>query len=454
VPLRLTHVHLEASNVPSSQDQNQKGLPADAILRFRAERDPRVSVIITGWRSAPLLMECLRSLETGSHTVSYEVIVSLNEPTESLVTSLERVKGARVLSRPVNAGFGGACNRAAAEARGEFLVLLNDDAVVLDGWLEALVEAADEHLDAGAVGSRMILEDGRTQEEGAVIWSDGGVTQIGFGDSAGSSAHSGLRRVDYCSAASLLVRKSTWESLGGMSDEYFPAYYEDVDFCMKIAALGQKVLYQPKSTVVHRHGASTTDRYRSFLLERNKKRFVAHWAPALALHEPPQPGCGDAVARAARLAETRPLPPGPASLAEPRSQPKQKGGAKGDADYPSRQLNILAEYASLLESTVASGESATQGLATHIEDLVSRIEGLEGERVRLHHLATELQTQVAFYQAQDQAARSELALVLSRRRYLAIDRLYAAANSVPGFQRALQWVGTKHQTRTTRKASD
>ncbi|MGP0029178.1 MAG: glycosyltransferase family 2 protein [Acidimicrobiales bacterium] len=434
---------MEASKVTSTQNQNQESLPAEPILHFRAEENPKVTVIITGWRSAPLLMDCLRTLETGKGSVSYEVIVSLNEPTESLLTSLERgVTGASVISSSYNLGFGGACNRAAAKARGEFIVLLNDDAVVLDGWLEALVEAAEQNRDAGAVGSRMVFEDGRVQEEGAVIWSDGGVTQIDSEIREEPFGAPRLRRVDYCSAASLLVRRSTWESLGGMSDDYFPAYYEDVDFCMKIAALGQKVLYQPKSTVVHRHGTSTTHRYRSFLLERNKKRFVANWAAALALHEPPEPGCRDAVARAARLAESR-TSPAPVTPTDLRSRPN----VKKDAEYPKRELELYAEYASQLETTVASAESTNEQLVSQVEGLVSQVEGLaaqienlEGERVQLHHDANELQTQVEFYRARDHEARHDLASVLSRRRYLMIDRLYNTANSVPGFQRALQWV--------------
>ena len=163
---------------------------------------PRASIIVTGWRSAPYLIDCLRSLEARIRSVPYEVIVSLNEPTPSLLGAIGRdVDGIELLTSSVNRGFGGACNRGCAAARGDLLVLLNDDAIVLDGWLESLVAAADQHEEAGAVGSRIRLENGDLQEEGAVIWADGATTLIGYGRAQDGPKDLGLRRVDYCSAA-------------------------------------------------------------------------------------------------------------------------------------------------------------------------------------------------------------------------------------------------------------
>jgi GT2 family glycosyltransferase len=434
------------TDVSSPQANSTDQAVADGPVRFGPEPDPRVSVIVTGWRDAPYLIDCLRALQARITSVPYEVIVSLNEPTPSLLAALaHQVDGVVVLSTPVNRGFGEACNRGGAAARGELLVLLNDDAIVLDGWLEALVEAADHHDEAGAVGSRILLEHGAIQEEGAVIWSDGATTLIGYHDQAEAAPDLGLRRVDYCSAASLLVRRATWESSGGIDTRYFPAYFEDVDLCMKIQAGGQSILFEPRSVVVHRDGSSTTPTYRTFLAERNKQRFAARWAPALALFEPPEPDDPEAVARAARLGTTRPLPlPGPLPLTDPPdptdSPVAPDAPDESDQAYLRRQLGVLMDYAASLEDTLTANAVAA-------DDFAARIEGLEKEIDRLHHEAAALQGRV-------KELEDEITVFTLRGRYKMIDRTYEIATAVPGFRRALHWADGRHRARTQPPAPD
>jgi GT2 family glycosyltransferase len=417
--------------VSSPQGQSPDQVGARAPIRFPPVERPRVSIVVTGWRSAPYLMECLRSLHDRVGAVPYEVILSLNEPSPLLVQTLEReVEGARVLAASVNRGFAEACNQGGAAARGDLLVLLNDDAIVRDNWLEALVDAADHHEEAGAVGSRILLENGGIQEEGAVIWADGSTTLIGYRGSAASSPDAGLRRVDYCSAASLLVKRATWEAVGGIDTGYFPAYFEDVDLCMKIQAGGQTILHEPGSTVVHRDGSSTTLMYRTFLAERNKRRFASRWAPALARYEPAEEGNPEAVARAAKLGEARPLPiPGPQPPADDPAVPV----GNTEADYLRRQLDVLMAYAASLEDAQTSGGARSAELES------GRAEA-EKEIHRLHHEAAALQSRERELETREKELEGELAAVLARRRYAFIDRAYDIAASIPGFRRALRWV--------------
>jgi GT2 family glycosyltransferase len=420
--------------VSSPQANSKEQAVPEGPVRFHPEAEPRASIIVTGWRSAPFLLDCLRSLAARVHTVPYEVIVSLNEPTPSLLETLSRqVDGAVVLTAPVNRGFGGACNRGGEAARGELLVLLNDDAIVLDGWLETLVDGADRHAEAGAVGSRILLEDGGIQEEGAVIWSDGATTLIGYHDPTEATSDLGLRRMDYCSAASLLVRRSTWESTGGMDPGYFPAYYEDVDLCMKIQAGGQSILFEPRSTVIHRDGASTTPTFRTFLAERNKERFAGRWARALALFEPPEQDNPEAIARAAKLSASRPLPlPGPIPVRAEADAPEPADAP--DQAYLRRQLDIHMAYAASLEDALATE-------ATARDKTTSRLEELNQEIDRLHHEAAALQRR-------EKELEAEVAVFTHRGRYRMIDRTYEIASSIPGFHRALRWADDRHRAGT------
>ncbi len=128
---------------------------------FEEAPNPDVTVVILGWRSAPHLLSCLRSVSRIERTVSFEVIITLNEPTPELLKELsENVRGARIIQSRVNLGYGGACNAAVDLASGRYIVLLNDDTIVDRYWLGALVETVEARSDISAVGSLFLNVDG------------------------------------------------------------------------------------------------------------------------------------------------------------------------------------------------------------------------------------------------------------------------------------------------------
>lgn len=193
----------------------------------------------------------------------------------------EPINGLMELYAPVNLGFARGNNFAAAHANGRYFIFLNDDSVVHDGWLSALIEAAESDARIGAVGSRIIDPNGALQEAGAIIWADGSCYPVGRGEPPGSVAYAFARDVEYASANAMLVRRSTFEAAGGFDERYYPAYYEDVDLCMTIRhTLGQRVVYEPRSVVAH-HEAATAGRdpeFRMFLFRRHQKIFFEKWA--------------------------------------------------------------------------------------------------------------------------------------------------------------------------------
>lgn len=218
----------------------------------------------------------------------------LNGADEDVAAFVEReVAGAHVERSRVNLGFPAGCNLAAARAQGAYLVFLNDDTEVAPGWLDSLVRAADEHPQAGAIGSRLLFADGSLQEAGGVVWRDGTTAQVGRGPPPATRRYGCLRPVDYCSGASLLVRRSTWNLTGGFDEDYFPGYYEDVDLCLAIRRHGQQVLYEPRSQVVHHVSPPVDEGVDVPLLQRNAARVGAKWSALLASHElwdPQSPG--------------------------------------------------------------------------------------------------------------------------------------------------------------------
>ena len=273
------------------------------VIAFPQTDRPRVSILILTQDQLEHLGGCLAALERtiDAERTPYEVILVFNgtEP-RAAQTFLKSINGVHAHRLALNLGFGGGNNYAAARARGEFLVFLNDDAQVEPGWLDALLDAARAYPNAGAIGSRILFVDGSLQEAGGIIWSDGSTRPLGRGARPGSLAFTYLRSVDYISANGLLVRRADFETLGGFDPRYFPAYYEDTDLCLGLRhRLGRELLYEPRAVMRHVEAASTQDNaFRSFLFRRNQALLCEKWAQVLPQYAAPEPESPIAVANA------------------------------------------------------------------------------------------------------------------------------------------------------------
>lgn len=256
---------------------------------------PRASVVIVTTVNATGLERCLaalRALPPGEP--SFETIVVLNGADDAVRGAAARARGVTVVESVVNRGFAGGSNLGRSVASGEFVVLLHDDAEVQPGWLSALVACADAHPEAGAVGSRILDPDGTLQVAGAVLWRDASARPVTGAD----GDYAERRAVDYTGSSSLLVRAATWDAIGGMDDELYPAYFVDADLATAIRARGEAVFYEPGSVVLHAKGSSTTSRMKTFLYARNRARFAAKWADMLARQLEPGADLRAALARA------------------------------------------------------------------------------------------------------------------------------------------------------------
>jgi GT2 family glycosyltransferase/glycosyltransferase involved in cell wall biosynthesis len=217
----------------------------------------KTSIIIPVFNKAEFTFQCLRSLVTEINFVETEVIVINNasvDQTSQLLSAFERF--IRVIENNENRGFGEASNQGAAQARGKFLVFLNNDTIVLPGWLDALVETAERDPRIGAVGPLFLHPDGKIQEAGSIVWNDGTALRYGWGASAEDRRFTFSRDVDYCSGASLLIRKELFDRLDGFDSRFAPAYYEDVDICFGVRSLGYRVIFQPAARIIHYEGAT------------------------------------------------------------------------------------------------------------------------------------------------------------------------------------------------------
>ena len=358
----------------------------------RSER-PRASIVICASRNAGNLRDCLASLESGCEGVAGETVVVLNGADDA-VTALVRdeVRGATVIEAPLNIGFAAGNNVGRSAARGEHLVLLHDDAVACPGWLAPLVETADAHPEAGAVGSLALWPDGRVQAAGAVIWRGGEWTIAGDGDPP--DAHRELRAVASTSGCGLLVRTADFDAAGGFDHTLYPAGWVDQTLLLSIRRLGRAVLLDPRSRLVHRRSRAVgrDGEYRSWVYERNRTRFLERFSSDLAVlpPKPDDPGeLAGAMAEAHRRldADWRRLTSEPR---EPPPAPPVRGPFAPDAPraervehslfYLERERELRAEWDRHLLDHVARVEADNAALRISRDEAVAYARSLEAER--------------------------------------------------------------------------
>ncbi len=260
------------------------------FVRFPEYERPLVSLVIPCHARADLTEACLRSIVQNTPDVDYEVIIvdDASDPQSKFLFA--HVRGATILVSDTNLGYLRSVNRGAAAARGEWLVLFNNDTEVRPGWLSAMLACAESAPDIGVVTPRYVYPDGRLCEAGGIIWRDGTGMNFGRGDPPNLSAYEYRRETDYGSAAALLVRADLFRDVGGYDERYLPLYYEDADLCFSARERGLRVMYEPEAIVVHHEGATAgvdlTSGHKRHQ-EDNRPKFVEKWRQRLETEHMP-----------------------------------------------------------------------------------------------------------------------------------------------------------------------
>lgn len=265
----------------SAKELIREHIQTGNLIHFPHHDFPLVSIVIPVFNQSAFTFQCLRSVCRHTFSISFEVIVVDDASRDDTAQVLRLAKGIQVITNPQNLGFAGACNRGAESAHGRYLLFLNNDTLVTPGWLEQLVQTMENYAACGAVGPRMLYPDGTVQEAGSILWRDGSALAYGRNGDPSDPEYSYLREVAYCSAACLLVKKDDFLDLGGFDPLFYPAYYEDSDLCLRIREMGRKVVFQPKSTVIHfEYGTSGAEKAAA-RMRRNRIMFANKWRHVL-----------------------------------------------------------------------------------------------------------------------------------------------------------------------------
>jgi GT2 family glycosyltransferase len=227
------------------------------------------TIVIVNYRGRGRLGRCLDALAAAACETAYEVIVVDNASDDGSRHEAEGRAGVRLIANDENVGFGRACNQAARDARARHLVFLNFDCEPQDGWLDALVRAADGDPRAGAVQAVILHGDGTVNTAGNELH------YLGFSWAPyAERAPSGPPfEVAVGSGAALLVPRARFEEVGGFWEAMF-LYCEDTDLSWRLRLAGYRILTAPDARVLHEYDfGRNTEKY--FHLERNRLLMVA-----------------------------------------------------------------------------------------------------------------------------------------------------------------------------------
>jgi len=259
-----------------------------------------LSVIIPFYNDLPALLTCLNSL----HTLRSNIVAnapSLNSERATNGSPIGRLRGeveflvqddaspavdlrplipptlARVERNAHNLGFAGNCNTAAQRAKSDILFFVNQDVYAVhnlsENWDSAILRAFEDE-SVGIVGSQLLFPDGRVQSVGGLFDARGTPYHRCFlwRDPAHPEVSTACD-VSWATGAALAIRRELFEHVGGFDTDYTNGYFEDVDLCLKVRALGFKIRYAPACTLIHRVGSTGG----SPDFTRNALRFKRRW---------------------------------------------------------------------------------------------------------------------------------------------------------------------------------
>jgi GT2 family glycosyltransferase len=229
--------------------QNLVPLFARHPLDFSYDGAPDVSVVMVVHDRFALTLQALGSLR-GNFAGAIDLILVDSGSTDETLRIERCVRGATVLRFDSNIGFLRGSNAGLVGAGSDAVLFLNNDVELAPGAVAAALARLASDPKIGAVGGKIVRAHGRLQEAGCIVWGDGATLGYMRDAAPGAPEANFVRDVDFCSAAFLLVRAALAHELEGFAEAFAPAYYEDVDLCVRITRAGYRVVYDP-SVVVH-----------------------------------------------------------------------------------------------------------------------------------------------------------------------------------------------------------
>jgi len=256
-------------------------------ISFKNVECPKVSIIIPVYNQFKYTYNCLKSISLLNEHSTFEIVIADDNSTDETSCINNYVMGIKIVKNVSERGFLNNCNNAIKYASGKYIYFLNNDTALFDGAIDSLVSTLESAKDIGCVGSKLIYSDCSLQEAGGIIWNDASGWNFGRNDNPLRTKYMYKKEVDYISGASLMIKKELLDKIGGFDTRYVPAYYEDTDLAFEVRKRGFKVVFQPRSIVMHFEGKSCgtdiTTGIKSYQ-NVNKEKFKLKWQETLVEH--------------------------------------------------------------------------------------------------------------------------------------------------------------------------
>ena len=248
-----------------------------------------VTIIIPAYNNFVEVAVCIESIASFASSTNYSIIIADDASPNFNFSVFGVLPGVRVVRNATNCGYIENVNRSASGISTPYLLTLNQDVVVCPGWLDEMVAEMERDARNAIVGPRVLDHEFNILEAGALIFKDAHAMHRGRRSAPDAPRFAYSRNVDYVSGCALLIRTDVWERLGGLDVQYKPAYYDDVDLCLRAHALGLRVRYAPLSCVIHFEGTSMgknvteQDSLKSYQLVNQTKIAAVHQTVYLVL---------------------------------------------------------------------------------------------------------------------------------------------------------------------------
>lgn len=236
--------------------------------------EPLVSIIIINYNGYKHLKECFNSLQELNYK-NIEIIFVDNGSKDNSVEFVRKYYGnTKIIQLDKNYGFAKPNNIGAAQSKGDYIVLLNNDTIVDKNWLTELIKVAKSSDEIGIVGSKLYLYYDKNLLNFAGNCCNKYLRTFNIGENKRDHQLFNIQRETFCVwGAALLIKREVYKKLGLFDSKYF-AYKEDLDLCWRAWIFGYKVLYVPKSFLYHKVGQTLKgqNEFKSFLGEKNMLR--------------------------------------------------------------------------------------------------------------------------------------------------------------------------------------
>lgn len=225
---------------------------------------PKVSIIIVNFNQKQFTLNCLKSLCKISYP-NYEVIVVDNNSQDGSVGAIRRMfpKIRQVLNKN-NSGYVGGNNAGIRQAKGKYILILNNDTIVTPGFIEPLVQDLESDSNLGIVQSKIFVLDNpeKLDNVASYLTHTGFLFHVGYLDKD-KPEYGEFMDIFAAKGACMMVRKEVLQL--GAFDKEFWCYFEETDLCWRSWVMGYHVAFEPKSTIYHKMGATSTTMKSAFI---------------------------------------------------------------------------------------------------------------------------------------------------------------------------------------------